>query len=420
MNSREKYTSSLPEAREATLALLEYCRENEWGGHDPYDALNSRFFEFLPILDFRLSRIASTQILKRSPFDVRRLLCIPKTQNPKALALLLDSILKLDRLGLVREPELARRLIDRLVALRSPGNAHWCWGYSFPWQTRTLLVPRAAPSLVCTTFVGNALVDAFEHLGDDRCREMALSAADYILKELYWQDGDAAGFRYPTPTSTSRVHNANFLGAAFLARASRHGGEGMLVEAALRAARYSVSGQRADGSWFYGEGPTQRWIDNFHTGYNLCALRAIGGVLDTTEFEPAVCRGYAFYANNFLRKDGAVKYFHDRDYPVDGHCVAQSLITLATLRDLRADSLELAHRVLVWALAHMWDRRGFFYYRVHRIWTIKTSYMRWVQAWMLLAMSALLEGGSASAVQAAGQKATATRPFEGPNSEVRR
>jgi len=38
----------------------------------------------------------------------------------------------------------------------------------------------------------------------------------------------------------------------------------------------------------------------------------------------------------------------------------------------------------------MWDERGFFYYRVLRTGTIKTSYMRWSQAWMLLATSMLV------------------------------
>jgi len=39
---------------------------------------------------------------------------------------------------------------------------------------------------------------------------------------------------------------------------------------------------------------------------------------------------------------------------------------------------------------HMWDDRGFFYYRVLRLCTIRTSYMRWSQAWMLLALSTML------------------------------
>jgi len=39
----------------------------------------------------------------------------------------------------------------------------------------------------------------------------------------------------------------------------------------------------------------------------------------------------------------------------------------------------------------MWDNHGFFYYRVLRFMTVRTSYMRWSQAWMLLALATLLK-----------------------------
>ena len=42
-------------------------------------------------------------------------------------------------------------------------------------------------------------------------------------------------------------------------------------------------------------------------------------------------------------------------------------------------------------MTHMWDKRGYFYYQVLPFCTIKISYMRWVQAWMLLALSTLLQ-----------------------------
>jgi hypothetical protein len=49
----------------------------------------------------------------------------------------------------------------------------------------------------------------------------------------------------------------------------------------------------------------------------------------------------------------------------------------------------------------MWDSRGFFYYRVLRSCTIRTSYMRWSQAWMLLALATLLDGQTASTARPA-------------------
>src|SRR5262249_9096451 len=155
-------------------------------------------------------------------------------------------------------------MIERLMALRSRGFPYWCWGYSFPWQTRTVAVPVAAPNLVCTTFVASALLDAYEQLKDQRCLTMAASAADYILNELHWAVGaSAAGFSYPVPNLRNQVHNANLLGAALLCRVHKHTGDFRLLSSALRVARYAATKQRADGSWPYGEEPSQRWIDNF-------------------------------------------------------------------------------------------------------------------------------------------------------------
>ncbi len=373
------------------LKLLAYCQANDWAGYDPYDAVNSHVFAALPFLNSRLPRLLLTQALKRSPINTRRLLRIPKTQNPKAIALFLSAFLKLSRIGMVKTGDLVEPMIERLIALRSQGVPYWCWGYSFPWQTRTIVVPTGAPNLVCTTFVGNALLDAYEQRQERRCLSMAMNTAEYILDELYWTDGKSvAGFSYPLPELKNQVPNANFLGAALLCRVYQLTGEKKFLGPALRVARYSAAKQHADGSWDYGEGPSQRWIDNFHTGYNLCALRSIGHYAGTMEFESSIRHGLEFYRAHFFREDGAPRYFHNCTYPVDIHCVAQSIITLLALKELDPGNVILARSVFQWAMNHMWDERGFFYYRVLRFFTIRIPYMRWAQAWMLLAMSTLL------------------------------
>lgn len=370
--------------------LMAYCQANDWAGYDPFDAVNSRVFAALPFLNRRFPRLVLTQALKRSPVNIRRFLGIPKTQNPKAIALFLSAFVKLSKMGITETGELVEPMIERLIAHRSREVPYWCWGYSFPWQTRTVVVPAGAPNLVCTTFVGSALLDAFEQRRDERCLGMAVSTAEYIQNLLYWADGEsAAGYSYPVPNLRNLVHNANLLGAALLCRVYKHTGQQRFLSSALRVARCAVTMQHADGSWDYGEAQSQKWIDNFHTGYNLCALQDIGRDAETSEFEPSIRRGLAFYRRHFFRKDGAPTYFHNRPYPVDIHCVAQSIITLVALKDLDAGNVELAHSVFQWAVNHMWDEQGFFYYRVQRFCTIRTSYMRWAQAWMLLAMSVL-------------------------------
>jgi len=391
----------------ATLKLLAYCRENGWAGHDPYDALNSRLFTAGSPLNRRIPRLAATQILKRLSINVRPLLGIPKTQNPKALALFLSALIRLRRIGEEDHRELEQLIavmIERLSELRSTGIACSCWGYSFPWQTRTHVVPSGTPNLVCTAFVANALLDAYDYLGDRRCLSMASSAAEYISKELYWSEGSKASFAYPLPSMRSEVHNANFLAAALLSRVHSCNGNREVLAPALEVARYSATKQRPDGSWFYGETASQRWIDNFHTGYNLCALRDLSRYAGTTEFDDVIRRGFDFYRSHFFCADGSVRYFHDKTYPIDIHSVAQSIITLLRFRDVDSQNLQLAESVLSWALRHMWSDRGYFYYRVLRSHTNRISYMRWSQAWMLLAMVTLLEASNAERVENIGMR----------------
>jgi hypothetical protein len=254
------------------------------------------------------------------------------------------------------------------------------------------MVPRWSPNLVCTSFVANALLDAYELKPDSRCLTMARSAGNYLLNDLYWAEDDGtAGFSYPFPGLRAQVHNANLLGAALLCRLYKYSGEKSFLEPALKVARYSSSRQHEDGSWDYGELPAQRWVDNFHTGYNLCALQLIGKYAGTFEFEGHISRGFQFYLDNFFTKENAPRYFNDRTYPIDIHSVAQSIITLLALSEYGTCSVGLAISVFEWSRAHMWDAEGYFYYQVQPFWTNRISYMRWSQAWMLVALAALLE-----------------------------
>jgi hypothetical protein len=387
--------SSKAKVEEVLLRLCAYCRSKQWAGYDPYDALNSKVFQLLPLLNARWPRIALTQALKRSPVNIRRLALVPKTQNPKAIGLFLSALLKLPNDLVADRDHLCEYMLQRIAELRSPDRQYWSWGYSFPWQTRENVVPAHAPNLVCTTFVANALLDAYEANYSSACLDQAVSAAEYILDELYWDGDDSvAGFSYPLRSLRVQVHNANFLAAALLCRVYKLTGEQKFLGPALKVTRYSARKQEADGSWYYGERSFQQWIDNFHTGYNLCALQSISENLDTREFESCIRRGLEFYCENFFREDGAPRYFHNRTYPLDIHCVAQSIITLLTLRDVKPANTFLAQSVLRWAMKHMWDERGFFYYRVLRFIKVRTSYMRWSQAWMFLALATVLTDSS--------------------------
>ena len=201
-------------------------------------------------------------------------------------------------------------------------------------------------------------------------------------------EGSSFCFSY-TPKDENYVHNANMLGASLLARIAVKFGLCDLLEPALASLAYSMNYQQEDGSWFYAENNNQKWIDSFHTGFNLEALRRFLKLGLVPEFNDAYVRGVEFYANNFFTCEGIPKYYHDHIYLVDIHAPAEAMSFFAT-EGVRYR--EIAERVFYWTLENMYDeKRGFFYFRKSHWFTIKIPYMRWSEAWMFRALVNLLK-----------------------------
>lgn len=376
--------------KDVTQKLLAYCRTNNWAGYDPYDALNSKLFNAVPLFKFKLFRLVLTQAVKRSPVNLRPLLLVPKGHNPKGIALFLSSLTRLNRLGLARSEEIFG-LAQLLLELRTPDTLYSSWGYNFPWQTRGILVPLGTPNIICTTFAAEALLDVWELTNNSIWLKTAESAANYIFDKLLFRKPNSEIFFSYTPLGQSQIHNANLLGAALIARIGRITDNNKYIINSLEAASYSVNRQNKDGSWYYGESPAQKWIDNFHTGFNLVALNRIARFAETKDFTKAINHGFQYYKENLFLKNGTPKYFNNSVYPIDIHCVAQGIITFAEFFNGSSENLDFARLILFWSLKNMWDHSGYFYFQQKRFYKVKTSFIRWSQAWMLLALSAYLE-----------------------------
>jgi len=328
---------------------------------------------------------------------------ISKDQNPKGLALFSTSVMKLLNIGLIHDADVVISVIDQLVRLKTPDQPYICWGYNFDWQQRRLLVPKYTPNIICTSFAGNALLDAYEKFDDPSYLELALSAGKFIIKGLNISESSKGICFSYTPRDRSQVHNANLLGASFLARLYGISRNQEFYDHALSAVRFSVDRQAPDGSWPYGENEVQKWIDNFHTGYNLVALCRFSQYTGNKEFEGNIERGFHFYKDNFFKDGLLAKYYHNRLYPIDIHSIAQSIVTLMELKELDQNNTDLALSVCRWGIDNMKDREGYFYYQKKRFYKNRISYMRWSQAWMLLALSTLLEHCDHSTTSEVGQ-----------------
>ncbi len=367
--------------------LFSWCQQRDFAGHDPFDALNSRLFQATPLSQSRNARFIWTQVVKRSPADPRALIRVPAERNAKGIALFtLAQIANHRRLKTTESEAAVRDFLSGLLSMKIDGYSGACWGYNFDWQSRNFFAPRNTPTIVPTAFAARALIEA-------RMYHEARSVCDFIIKELprTVDTESELCFSYAPKTNT-RIFNASLLAAEVLASVGKQTGETELIDLADRATRYVVNNQQPNGSWSYGTAPKQSWIDNFHTAYVLFSLRRIIDVSShKDEFQPALERGYRYWKNNFFLADGWPKYYDHDLYPADAHAAASAIVTFLECRELDNDALTLAQKIATWTIQNLRDSRGFFYYQRRRFYTVRKPYMRWTQAWMLYALSRLLE-----------------------------
>jgi hypothetical protein len=388
--------STTAELERAYESLAAWCRARDYAGHDPFDALNSPLFRATPLNRSRLARLAWTQVFKRSPVNLRPLARVPTGRNAKGTALFALAWLARLRAGRGREEAEAeaRSLLDDLLAARTSTPHGAAWGYNFDWQGRAFYAPRGTPTVVPTAFAVRALCEAHDLFGGANFLDAARAACRFILRDLNRAEESAAEvcFSY-TPGDRTRVFNASLLAAEALAATGARAGDPEAGREAVRAARYVVRRQRADGSWAYGADSYQSWADNFHTAFVLTSLARVtqecGGCRE--EFAPALRLGFQFWRDNFFAPDGFPKFTPERAHPADAHSAGAALVALAELKRLSPDATPLAARVAGWSLEHLRDPRGFFYYQRRRTHTARTPYMRWSQGWMMYGLARLLE-----------------------------
>ena len=126
---------------DAFYKLKKYCEREDFKGWDPYDGLNSKVFQALPLLKkSAVCRLVVIQGFKRCPINLRKLALVPKEYNAKGIGLFLSgycNLYKVIEKHPEREKELGSKqecrqkiteLANLLIALQSKGYSGSCWG----------------------------------------------------------------------------------------------------------------------------------------------------------------------------------------------------------------------------------------------------------------------------------------------------
>jgi hypothetical protein len=368
--------------------LQSWVVANDYQAYDPGDGELS-FLRYATLNMHFLRRLLTASVL-RVPFHIRPLIGIRPHRSTKGMGYLGWGYVKLyASAGDESYRRGAEFCFDWLAENRSPGYEQYGWGNSFAFATRAGTIPRYMPTIVWSSLVALAFVEAYEVLGRQDYLDIAASTAEWVKKLPREETATGCCLSY-VPHRQSSIHNSNMLGASLLARVGSHTGDRSALELAKEAMRYSCTRQRPDGAWFYGEASNNHWIDNFHTGYNLDSMKRYQDSTGDLEFEPYFKLGYQYFKHNFFEETGRPKYYHNKAMPIDIQCCAQAIDTLAFLADSDPDFLPLSVHVAKWTIENMQAEDGHFYYRDLGWMKVKTPMFHWGQGTMFKALANLL------------------------------
>jgi len=387
------------------LKLDQWIERNGWAGYDPYDIKGTPLFLYLLALTpksplpLRAFRTMVVHMERWKPLMLRRLFRINKQINAKAMGLFAKSFLNL--YAITKDKRFKKKALECIRWVEnnaSQGFSGLCWGYPFDWQSH-ILIPRATPSAVVSSIVGDAFWSAYKILRDSRYLDVCISICEFFIKDLNIDkiDRDCICFSY-TPIDNFHVHNANLFVAEFLTRVGKELKRDDFLEFGRRSANYALREQNPDGSLFYWGNIQNHFnpnhIDHYHSGFEIRMLNRLWMTTKDKRYRDALERYYAFYLKNLIiQNNGEVipKYSPEHVYPIDIHCCAEAILCNAVLSSEFKEAFGLLPGLYRWILNKMQTKSGWFRYLIQTTpfgeYLIDIPYVRWSQAWMLLALS---------------------------------
>jgi polysaccharide biosynthesis protein VpsJ len=401
---RKLTTSQTQSLIQDSLGKLEQWVEiHNYRGYEPFDGLSS-WFRPLTFGNLLAERLLM-QLIRQSPINLRPIMGVTPKESTKGRGYMASGYLF--RYRTTRNQEYLRKAeacLDWLDQHKARKFTKHSWSNHFDFSSRGGSYTSEDPIIVWTALIGFAYLEAYEITGNARWLEIADSVCGWIM-DLPREKTDQGNCLSYLAHVQSSIHNSNMLGAAMLARTAKHTGNRGYLDVARSAMEYSCSRQMADGAWQYGENPRYHWIDNFHTGYNLDSLKCYLEGTDDETWRPNFRAGLDYYKRHFFEEDGCPKYYHDRRYPVDSQCAAQSIESLAAFSSEDSECLDLSIKVARWTINNMQGSDGHFYYRIYPLMKARTPMLHWAQGTMYKALAVLLN-------QLQGEAAPAQIPAE--------
>jgi len=288
--------------------------------------------------------------------------------------------------------------IAALERERSPGEAEYCWGYPFDWETCFGTWKAGTPLITSTPYAYEAFEAAHEASGTRHYAEVMESIARFADTRISGAEV-APGIKASaySPHDRRRVVNASaYRGFLLAAAGSRFDRPEWLAEARATLA-FVLWSQQPDGSWFYAMDGKDAFVDNSHTCFVLKNLFKAWRVLGDQELHAVVDKGYGFYKSHLLDEHGLPVPFARAQRPTlqrrELYDYAEGINLGLLLADVDRDASAIAMDLLADILERWILADGHFVTRETVFGRNTIPYHRWAQAQMFRALSsAVLRG----------------------------
>ncbi|MFC7205367.1 antibiotic ABC transporter permease [Haloferax namakaokahaiae] len=372
---------------------LEYSRERDYTGWDYGDGMSSRFLQALPF-DNKWVNLVVQELVKRPPVNVRPLFLVEKRRNFKGTGLFSIANLNFHQyknaMGEQSDVDYlaeSRALADWLIQNRSVGYHGFCGGHKHVLQMLDGKGMPNDPDVVSTSYATKALLRAAPY--DPIYPTIAKTASDFVVQDLNYRevDGGAKINYHLNHPDTYYTINSGALGARLFVDIYDYYHDEADLERATKILDFIADHQADIGGWTYRipASSSHLSMDNHHNGFVLDAFLRYREVTGSDRYDETIDRGMEFFRNALFESDGAPNWDESKAFPRDIHAAATAIQVFTAAGDL-----EFAGRVLQWTLENLYAGNGRFYYRKHKYYTVKTTLMRWAQAWMAYAMSEYL------------------------------
>lgn len=378
--------------------LEKYVSKENYTGWDPYDALIAKRVP-KALLKNKMFAMLLTQLNLYSPINLRTLLKIEKGKSNKALALFSRAYYIASKsMDIKQFKKRAKELTLEVISRTTPENCHSHYFNSVSFNSA---LGPGIPDIICLTETIKSLVVAYTFEKESEFLSSALERLNFIFNNLFVEKEDMSYFKYTPFEKGKIVFNASALTLESLAEVRNVCNHELdeFIEKGKKVINFLLLHQRRDGAWpysIYTERNRYYWQIDYHQGFIIDGLTAFLPYLDgdlKKKTEEALERGIGFYMNRQFTKEGYSFYRYPIKYPIDIHNQAQGIITFSKLYKAFGDEryLDFAKKIALWTIKNMQSPEGYFYSHKWPFFVNKIPYMRWGQAWMMLALATLLE-----------------------------